>query len=538
MRTEEVKSDTTALQNTPTPSAVVPGPTSVVPTAGVTPSHTPRIAALYVGDLSPEVTESDLYELFKQVGAVQSIRVCRDSATRQSLGYAYVNFNSTENAERGLDTLNYTPLKGKPIRISWSQRDPSLRRSNVGNTFIKNLGKDIDALALEEIFGKFGNIASCKVQTDSEGNSLGFGFVHFENEEESKNAISQMDGKFLNGKKIFVGPFIPKKNREPVNHSSVFTNVYVKELNTDINEKEFEEIFTPYGTITSSTLKESNGKPYGFVNFEKHEEAVKAVEETNEKEIKGKKLYVARAQSKAEREEFLRNKRQKLLEKTKNCNLYMRNLSSNVTEKTLIDTFSRFGKITSVAVAKDKDGISKGFGFVCFSTPEEAAKVLKEQEIKLDGKPLFITYAQRKAERRAYMEAQHARRAPFPQLGYQRGFTAHPGYSVQQPPIAWTKEAVRFTNQNPFVRPGNNPIRPGNQQFVPPMTDSISIFEQLRGAVAQTQPEKAQQITTIILDSYKEMGSEASAQNLLKNPSALKAKIDEVCALLAKEQSN
>jgi len=144
------------------------------------------------GDVYIDVTESDLYELFKQAGSVQSIRVCRDSATRQSLGYAYVNFNSSADAERGLDTLNYTPLKGKPIRISWSQRDPSLRRSNIGNTFIKNLEKDIDALALEEIFGQFGNIVSCKVQTDSEGNSLGFGFVHFEKEAASKSAIEKI----------------------------------------------------------------------------------------------------------------------------------------------------------------------------------------------------------------------------------------------------------------------------------------------------------------------------------------------------------
>ena len=42
------------------------------------------------------------------------------------------------SAERALDTMNFDVLKGKPIRIMWSQRDPSLRRSGVGNVFIKN----------------------------------------------------------------------------------------------------------------------------------------------------------------------------------------------------------------------------------------------------------------------------------------------------------------------------------------------------------------------------------------------------------------
>ncbi|XP_030770079.1 polyadenylate-binding protein 1-like isoform X4 [Rhinopithecus roxellana] len=206
------------------------------------------LASLYVGDLHPDVTEAMLYEKFSPAGPILSIRVCRDVATRRSLGYAYINFQQPADAERALDTMNFEMLKGQPIRLMWSQRDPGLRKSGVGNIFIKNLEDSIDNKALYDTFSTFGNILSCKVVCDEHG-SRGFGFVHFETHEAAQQAINTMDGMLLNDRKVFVGHFKSRREREAELGARAleFTNIYVKNLPMDVDEQGLQDLFSQFG---------------------------------------------------------------------------------------------------------------------------------------------------------------------------------------------------------------------------------------------------------------------------------------------------
>lgn len=410
----------------PAPEAAMPAPAPAPVHPPVTSYHPPPASAnspsasLYVGELDTTVTEAMLFEIFNMIGPVASIRVCRDAVTRRSLGYAYVNYLNTADGERALEQLNYSLIKGRACRIMWSQRDPALRKTGQGNIFIKNLDEQIDNKALHDTFAAFGNVLSCKVATDERGRSKGYGFVHYDTAESAESAIKAVDGMLLNDKKVFVGHHVSKKERiaQIDEQKKQFTNIYVKNLDPEVTEEEFREMFAKIGTITSAFLQldaEGRSKGFGFVNFENHLDAAKAVDALHDSENNGRKLFVARAQKKAEREEELRKSyeqaKMEKLSKYQGVNLYVKNLDDDIDDEKLRGEFEPFGTITSAKVMRDEKDHSKGFGFVCYSSPEEATKAVAEMNNKMIGsKPLYVSLAQRREVRRQQLESQVAQR--------------------------------------------------------------------------------------------------------------------------------
>ncbi|XP_068653747.1 polyadenylate-binding protein 2-like isoform X2 [Aristolochia californica] len=434
--------------------------------------------SLYVGDLEGNVTDSQLYDLFSQLGQVVSVRVCVDLSTRRSLGYAYVNYNNPQDAARALEVLNFTPLNAKPIRIMYSHRDPSIRKSGTANIFIKNLDKAIDNKALHDTFSAFGNILSCKIATDPSGQSKGYGFVQFDNEESAQIAIDKLNGMLLNDKQVFVGPFVRKQERETSANKTKFNNVYVKNLSESTTDDDLKKIFGEYGNITSAVvMREGDGKSkcFGFVNFENAEDAALAVEELNGKKIDDKEWYVGKAQKKSEREMELKGRfeqnNKETVDKYQGVNLYLKNLDDSIDDEKLKELFSEFGIITSCKVMRDPSGISRGSGFVAFSTPEEASRALAEMNGKIVvNKPLYVALAQRKEDRRARLQAQFfqmrpvampptvAARVPFyppgaPGLGQQLFYGQGPPALIPtQPGFGYQQQLV------PGMRPGGAPM--------------------------------------------------------------------------------
>jgi polyadenylate-binding protein len=400
---------------------------------------------------------------------VVSVRVCRDVTSRRSLGYAYVNFSNPLDAARALEVLNFALLNNKPIRVMYSNRDPSSRRSGSANIFIKNLDKAIDNKTLHETFSTFGTILSCKVAMDEVGQSKGFGFVQYEKEEEAQAAIKSLNGMLINDKPVYVGPFLRKQDRDHSFDKTKFNNVFVKNLSESTTKEDLVKIFGEYGNITSAVVMigmDGKSRCFGFINFENPDAAARAVQELNGKKINDKEWYVGRAQKKSEREMELKRRFEQSLkdaaDKYQGLNLYLKNLDDSIGDDQLRELFSNFGKITSCKVMRDQNGLSKGSGFVAFSTREEASQALTEMNGKMiSGKPLYVAFAQRKEDRKAMLQAQFSQmRPPVPMTP-----TMAPRLPIY-PPMA---PQQLFYGQAP---PAMIPPQPGfgfQQQLVPGM---------------------------------------------------------------------
>lgn len=199
----------------------------------------------------------------------------------------------------------------------------------------------------------------------------------------------------------------------------------------------------------------------------------------NGKELNGNHIYVGRAQKKVDRHIELKRKFEQVTQdrsiRHQGINLYVKNLDDGIDDERLQKEFSPFGTITSTKVMTE-GGRSKGFGFVCFSSPEEATKAVSEMNGRIVAtKPLFVALAQRKEERQAHLTNQYIQRMASVRSGqtpvinpYQ---PAPSGYSVAAVPqtqncapccpsqIARPRPNARWTTQD--SRPHPFPAVPG-----------------------------------------------------------------------------
>jgi len=331
----------------------------------------------------------------------------------------------------------------------------------------------------------------------------------------------------LNDQKVYVGPFKSRKERMDEYEAKArhFTNVYVKNIDETLDEAGFEAMFTPFGPVTSRALKmqdTAEGEPklnkgFGFVAFEKAEDAAKCVEALNGKEgANGKPMFCGRAQKRAERTNLLRREYEKrkmeMQAKFKGVNLYVKNLDESITDDALRQAFAEYGTITSAKVMINDKGANAGFGFVCFSTEEEATRAVTEMNLKiLVSKPLYVALAQRKDQRQRQLALQRNQRGA--QMRMQPGQQMPPNMFPPQQGIMYLPQAMGQMPRGGYAQFGGQVPRPRfMQQGVPMQYRQMTQQQMQMQQVAQQQQQQQQAAAQGQVQAGRGRGAQRSGQ--------------------------
>lgn len=73
---------------------------------------------IYIGNLSYGVTEGQLQALFEEFGTVTSVNLIKDRYSGESKGFAFVEMDKQQEAEKAIKTLNGQNLNGRNLAVN------------------------------------------------------------------------------------------------------------------------------------------------------------------------------------------------------------------------------------------------------------------------------------------------------------------------------------------------------------------------------------------------------------------------------------
>src|SRR6266571_2095321 len=167
-------------------------------------SHPPssqKRAHLYVGNLSPRVTEYMLTEIFAVAGPVQHVKIIPDKNYQHGgLNYGFVEYIDMRAAETALQTLNGRKIFDTEIRVNWAYQGSQNKEDTTGHyhVFVGDLSPEVNDEVLAKAFNAFGTLSDARVMWDmNSGKSRGYGFLAFRDKTDAEQAIATMNGEWL-----------------------------------------------------------------------------------------------------------------------------------------------------------------------------------------------------------------------------------------------------------------------------------------------------------------------------------------------------
>ncbi|KFQ50932.1 Nucleolin, partial [Pelecanus crispus] len=350
--------------------------------------------SVFVGNLVPTKEFEELKTGLKEFFGKKNIEVLevRIGASKR---FGYVDFSSAEDLDKALQ-LNGKKLMGLEIKLEKAKSKETMKENkkerDARTLFVKNLPY---RLTEDEMRDVFENALEVRIVMNKEGNSKGMAYVEFKTEAEANKALEEKQGTEIDGRAMVID-FIGEKSHQEHQKGGgerESKTLIVNNLSYAASEETLQELFKKASSIKMPQTNQGRPKGYAFVEFPTTEDAKEALNSCNNTEIEGRAIRLEFSSPAWQKGNA--NARGGFNQQSKT--LFVRGLSEDTTEETLRESFE--GSISARIVTDRDTGSSKGFGFVDFSSPEDA-KAAKEamEDGEIDGNKVILDFAKPKGE--------------------------------------------------------------------------------------------------------------------------------------------
>ena len=290
---------------------------------------------LFVKNLPEETKAKEFYDMVSPFGKIDSIELkCNQKG--KCLGYGYVDFATEESAKEAISNLDQIKFKDNIISVSlFTPREKRMENLGSNNQYIipmlvvLKVPNDMDSIGLKNVFDIYGQIMiggiinepplfllennnnKFKDKSDYLRNINKYGIILYTKKEEANAALNQLQSKYdleLMESDSKIIEKVKKEKRDSMKAKYEGSNLVVKNLPKEVDDKMLFEIFSKYGKISSARvqtqgvmkdIKDEKGniidkkyiyesKGFGYVLFRKTEDAQNAKLELNEKDFEFK----------------------------------------------------------------------------------------------------------------------------------------------------------------------------------------------------------------------------------------------------------
>lgn len=284
---------------------------------------------LYVKGLPKNKTSREIYEYFLKFGDIFSMKVNVDEECNNN-GTAFVTYYNQDDAKKAIEETNNKKIWDSEVEVRYHKNtDKSYNNYSDNNLKINimNLPENYTDQDITKLCEEFGKVQICNI--NKKGKSA---IVKFNSEQEAKNAKDKLNNKVIDEKKIFVkdvrenhySNYNYNNKHNYYQHSNYYflnnppapmikiedpsenNNLYVKNIPLTATDEDLREVFGKFGKITSIKLEKDKGnseknekkddketpklllnKGFGYVQFEKIEDARTALKSLNGKYMPG-----------------------------------------------------------------------------------------------------------------------------------------------------------------------------------------------------------------------------------------------------------